>query len=136
MYSNKWVFKKKEFESLDIENHVGFVYLITNNVNNKKYIGKKYFSMRKTTHIKGKKKKTLVESSWKTYYGSSDKLLKDIIEYGKENFSREMLHICKTKSDLTYMELREQIDRRVLETEEYYNDWIMARVRKINLKLI
>ena len=135
MYNNPWIYENKIFESEDIGDAIGFVYLITNKVNNKFYIGKKSLSMSKTKQIKGKKKKTRVESLWKGYYGSSPALKEDVDRLGKENFKREILHLCYSKTDLTYLELREQIDRRVLETETAYNDWIMCRVRKVNIKL-
>ena len=135
MYNNPWIYENKIFESENIGNAIGFVYLITNIVNGKKYVGKKSLSMSKTKQIKGKKKKSRVESAWKNYYGSSPIVKAEVERLGKENFKREILHICNTKTDLTYLELREQIDRRVLETDMYYNDWIMCRVRKVNIKL-
>ena len=128
MYNNPWMYNNKEVDSQDLENYIGFVYIITNKINNKFYIGKKSYRKTKTYQKDNKKKKKLVEGDWKNYYGSSPTVKADVIIFGKENFSREILHLCKTKTDLTYLELREQIDRRVLETEMAYNDWIMCRV--------
>lgn len=113
---------------------VGFVYLITNLETNRKYVGKKLSKRSKTKTVKGKKKKVKVDSDWKTYYGSSKTLLEDVEKYGKQKFCREILHFCYSKSECTYLEAKEQFLRNVLESEEYYNDWIMCRIRKSNLK--
>lgn len=129
------------YNGITIENapdgYIGFVYLITNLTNNKKYIGKKLFSFSKIkykTHIqkngkKVKKKiKTLIDSDWQEYWGSSENLHKDIQLLGKENFTREILYFCKSKAELSYTEAREQFNRQVLESDEYYNGIINVRV--------
>ena len=113
------------------EGYIGFVYLITNKKNGKKYIGKKLAQFKKTRPpLKGKKNKrrSTVESDWKDYWGSSDNLLADVEKYGKENFLREILHYCESKGVLSYLEAKEQFDRRVLETDDYYNGIINVRV--------
>ena len=119
------------------EDCVGFVYLITNTVSGRKYIGKKLAKFSKTTYktVKlkngNKKKKKIrgkIESDWKDYYGSSPNLTKDIETLGKENFSREILHYCKSKAETSYIEAKEQFERKVLETDEYYNGHIQVRV--------
>ena len=117
-----------------IGDNYGFVYLITNLTNNKKYIGKKFFYSTKTKQVKGKKKKIKVPSDWQTYYGSSDILKQDVLSLGHENFSREILHLCRSKGECGYLEAKEQFIRGVMETEEYYNTWIMVRVRKSHIK--
>jgi hypothetical protein len=110
------------------------VYQITNLTNNRKYIGKKFFYSSKTKQVKGKKKKYKVQSDWQTYYGSSDSLMKDVLELGHENFSREILHLCRSKGECGYLEAKEQFVRGVMESEDYYNTWIMVRVRKSHIK--
>jgi hypothetical protein len=102
--------------------------------NNKKYIGKKFFYSTKTKQVKGKKKKFKVFSDWQTYYGSSDILKQDVLQYGKENFIREILHICPSKGICGYLEAKEQFIRDALISDEYYNTWIMVRVRKSHLQ--
>lgn len=115
--------------------YIGYVYLITNILNNRKYIGKKLFVFKKTKTIKGKKKKYLVESDWKDYYGSSQSLLTDVETYGKDNFKREILKFCKTKSECSYYEAKFQFEFDVLLYPDiYYNDWISCRIRRSNLK--
>ena len=131
-----WTYLGTEITTLP-EECIGFVYLITNIISNKKYIGKKLGKFSKTkykTHVQKngkkvrKKIKSLIDSDWQEYYGSSDNLHKDIEKLGKENFTREILYFCKTKAELSYLEAKEQFNRRVLETDDYYNGIINVRV--------
>ena len=92
------------------------------------------FRSAKTKQVKGKKKKIKVSSDWQTYYGSSAELTKDVIQLGHDKFKREILHLCQSKGTCGYLEAKEQFVRGALETEEYYNTWIMVRVRKSHLK--
>ena len=119
------------------EDCVGFVYLITNLTNQRKYIGKKLAKFSKTTYKmvklkngtkKRKKIKGKVDSDWLEYYGSSIELNKDVASLGKDNFTREILFFCKSKAECSYIEAREQFSRKVLESEEYYNNNIMCRI--------
>ena len=131
-----WLHQSILVESLP-EDCVGFVYLITNNISGRKYIGKKLAKFSRTTYkmVKlknGKKKrkkiKGKIDSDWQTYYGSSPELTKDVVALGVENFSREILYYCKSKSECSYIEAREQFSRKVLETNDYYNGHIQVRV--------
>ena len=134
-----WLFEGKKFEPTDIDpkSTYGFIYEITNLVNQKKYIGKKFFWSAKTRPpLKGRKNKrrSKVPSDWQDYFGSNVKLLKDVEELGPEKFERRIIRICSTKAECAYYELLEQIERNVLLDENYYNDWIMVKVRKAHLK--
>jgi len=129
-----WQYNDKDFTDDLIGDNYGFVYQITNLANNKKYIGKKFFYSTKTKQVKGKKKKLKVPSDWQTYYGSSDTLQKDVLQYGLENFKREIIHLCKSKGECGYLEAKEQFTNNVLEGDDYYNTWIMVRVRKSHIK--
>lgn len=131
---NNWTYNDTEFVEEMVGDNYGFVYLITNLSNNRMYVGKKLFWFSKTKQVKGKRKKIKVPSDWSTYYGSSDELLKDVKTFGEYNFKREILHLCKSKGECSYLEAKEQFDRRVMETDDYYNSWIMVRVRKSHLK--
>ena len=131
-----WLYQTQLVEVLP-EDCIGFVYLITNNLTGRKYIGKKLAKFSRTTYkvVKqknGKKRRkkirTKVDSDWREYYGSSPELTADIITLGTENFSREILFYCKSKSECSYVEAREQFQRKVLESTDYYNGHIQVRV--------
>ena len=125
------------------EDCVGFVYCITNIVSGRQYIGKKLAKFSKTTYKtvklkngnkKKKKIRSKINSDWQEYYGSSVELSKDIDTLGKDKFSREILHYCKSKAETSYVEAREQFDRKVLESDKYYNGHIQVRVHGSHIK--
>lgn len=131
-----WIYNNNEVIELPDE-CVGFVYLITNLTNNRKYVGKKLSKFSKTTYKtvklkngtkKKKKIRAKIDSDWQDYYGSSIELNKDVESLGKENFTREILFFCKSKAECSYVEAREQFARKVLESTEYYNNNIMCRI--------
>lgn len=117
-------------------NAFGFVYLITNLTNNKKYIGCKMLQkVIKRKPLKGKKNKRheTIESDWRTYTSSSNELNKDIELLGKENFKFEIIDFAYSKSHLKYLEAKYQFDNDVLLSESWYNGIINLRVGKIKL---
>ena len=125
------------------EDCVGFVYLITNAVTDRKYVGKKLAKFAKTTYrvvkqkngIKKKKKiRSKIDSDWQEYYGSSPNLTADINLLGKENFTREILYYCKSKAECSYIEAREQFERKVLESSDYYNGIISCKIHQSHIK--
>jgi len=131
-----WTFQNTVINELP-KDCVGFVYLITNNVTGRKYIGKKLAKFSKTTYKtvklkngtkKKKKIRSKIDSNWQDYWSSSDELKKDIVALGQENFTREILYYCKSKAECSYIEAREQFDRKVLESTDYYNGQISVRV--------
>ena len=130
-----WYYQGKEVSDEDIQEYIGFVYRITNLTNQKSYIGKKLFKSTRTKTVKGKRKKVKLDSGWRDYYGSNAVLKQDVDSLGPENFHREILHLCKSKGTANYLEMREQIDRRVLESDQWYNEWIMVKVHRSHLKL-
>lgn len=129
-----WSYKGEIVE--DIGNYIGFVYIITNLSNEKKYIGKKNFYFSKIKQVKGKKKRYKVESDWKDYYGSSDKLNEDVHLFGENNFKREILRFCSSKGEMTYFEAKYQFEYGVLENDKWYNTWIMCKIRKNHLTFL
>ncbi len=131
-----WSYQGQPINELP-EDCVGFVYLITNTVTNKKYIGKKLAKFSKTTQKtvklkngtkKKKKIRSKVDSDWREYYGSNDQLKKDVETLGADKFTREILYLCKSKAECSYIEAREQFSRKVLESTDYYNGHIQLRV--------
>lgn len=130
-----WYWNNQLIETLPNE-CVGFVYVITNITNNRKYIGKKLSKFSKTryktiTLKNGKKQrkkiKSKIDSDWKEYYGSSKELLKDIDLIGKDNFRREIIHFCSSKAICSYLEAKEQFAHGVLESNDWYNGQIAIR---------
>lgn len=130
MTNTNWFYNSKEIDQLP-EDCVGFVYQITNITNGRMYIGKKLARFKRSRPpLKGRKNKRRykVDSDWQDYYGSSDELTMDVNRLGKDNFKREILFFCVSKSELSYVEAREQFARKVLESNDYYNGHIRVRV--------
>ena len=126
----QWTYQGINVEEIP-EGIIGFVYLITNLTTGRKYIGKKLAQFKRTKPpLKGKKRKrkTTVESDWRDYWGSSESLQADVAALGPEQFTREIIYYCKSKAELSYLEAKEQFDRCVLETDDYYNGIINVRV--------
>ena len=136
-YPNPWLFEDKPFESDQIGDSQGFVYLITDLSNNKKYIGKKNFwSVRKIPPLKGKTRKRTkkAESDWKNYYGSSEEVKLLVESQGCDNFKREILRLCDSKGELSYYELKYQVENDVLlKPNEYYNSFVGAKIHRNHL---
>jgi len=130
-YENPWFYNGKPFTSSDIQDYFGFVYLIQNNLNGRKYIGRKYLWSFRTP--KGKKRKVKSESDWKNYYGSCPELKEDIGKFGRENFSRTILSLHKTKGKTNYEETRQLFVHNVLIESldngdpAFYNSNVLSR---------
>lgn len=126
-----WLYEGAEFKSEDIEDYVGFVYCITDLSNNRKYIGKKNFwSTRRLAPLKGKSRRRTkkTESDWQEYFGSSEEVKTLVEEHGHDRFKREILHLCRSKGEMSYIEAKEQFDREVLLSDEYYNEFIGCKI--------
>jgi len=137
-----WTYQSQPIETLP-EDCIGFVYIITNTTNGRMYIGKKLAKFSKTTYKtvklkngnkKKKKIRSKIDSDWREYYGSSPELSKDVAALGTENFTREILFLCQSKAECSYIEAREQFSRRVLESNDYYNGHIQVRVHGSHIR--
>jgi len=131
----EWTHQGKIIEELpkDCE---AFVYLITNLTDNKKYVGKKLAKFKTTKKpLKGRKNKRrgTKESDWKTYWGSSAQLIDDVEKLGEHRFTREILYYCPNRGTASYLEAQEQFERKVLETDDYYNGIINVRIGGSNI---
>ena len=130
-YENPWMYNEIPFTSADIGDYFGFVYLITNLTNQRKYLGRKYFWSFRTP--KGKKRKVKSESDWKNYYGSCPELKEDIGRIGKDNFTRIIISLHKTKGKTNFGETSQLFKNDVLteslDTGEpaFYNSNILGR---------
>jgi hypothetical protein len=131
-----WIYKQNKIDEELLVDYTSFVYCITNITNGKMYIGKKSLKFKKTKVVKGKKKRSLIESDWKTYYGSNKNLHQDIELLGENNFKREILRLCKTKGEASYFETKYIFDLNVLISDNFYNEWVMCRINKFHLKKV
>ena len=126
-----WLFYGSEY--IDDGLSFGFVYQIENTITGRKYIGRKYFTQAGYKQVNGKRKKVRKPSDWQTYYGSNETLKEDVSILGEDKFVRTILHLCKTKSECSYLETKEIFARDALISSTYYNDWVQCKIRKAHL---
>lgn len=130
-----WLYEGNEFTEVP-ENIIGFVYIITNTITGRQYIGKKLFSFSRRKSVRGRRKRVRVESDWREYYGSNKELLHDVATHGPGSFQRTILHLCSNKGQCNYLEAKLQFQHGVLENPtKWYNEWIMCKVHRKHVKL-
>jgi len=115
----------------------GFIYIITNKVSGKSYIGKKQIkTIKKFAPLKGKKNKRHfdAETDWKTYTSSSNDLNADILKEGIQNFDFKIVRFCQSKAELAYFETKLQFDNDVLLSDSFYNGIINCRIPRFKIK--
>lgn len=141
---NNWTYKGVEFTDVAQfpEGTIGFIYILMHKATGKFYVGKKNIKSVRTKALgkkelaqltdkrSSKKKKVVSESDWKTYVGSNQELKKDIDTHGTDYLDREILYICHNSREMTYQELRHQILKSVLESDNCYNDQILGKFYK------
>lgn len=129
-----WLYEDKQFENSD--EWYGFIYLIENLKNGRKYIGRKYLTKAAYKTTKGKRKKIRKESDWADYYGSSPSLQADVELYGKENFKRIILRLCKSRGECNYFEAKEIFETDAVLDGNYYNQWVSAKIQASHVKAL
>lgn len=128
-----WLYENKEFDPAEhaLNCLAGFVYLITDLSNNKKYIGKKNFwSTRRLPPLKGKSRRRVkkIESDWREYFSSSEEVKSLVENHGADRFKREIIRLCETKGEMSYYETKAQFDNEVLFRDDYYNEFIGCKI--------
>lgn len=88
----------------EIKDPYGFIYITTNLVNGKRYLGQRAFT-----------------EGWNAYLGSGNNFKKALKKYGKENFHRDIIYICYSKEDLNQIEYELSIFFNVVESNDWYN---------------
>lgn len=129
-----WLYEGREFE--DPENYYGFVYQITHFPTGKKYIGRKYFTSAGYKQVKGKRKKVRKESDWREYWGSSKHLQTDVEKFGKDQFKREILRLCKNRTECSYYESKAIFEEDAILREDFYNHWVSCKITETHVKSI
>ena len=131
-YENPWSFNGKPFDTVDIKNYVGFVYVILSQITGQYYIGRKYFfTHRKKT---GATRRSKAESDWKKYYGSSTAVKMLIEKKGVDNYQRDVLRLCKTKGECSYYEAKLQFEYDVLLNDDFYNEFIGCKIHSKHIR--
>tara|TARA_B100000902_G_C27206665_1_gene862032 strand:- start:438 stop:851 length:414 start_codon:yes stop_codon:yes gene_type:complete len=131
-----WIYEDKEYDETP-EEYQGFVYLITEVDTDKKYIGKKNFWRPKVLPKNSKRNRrvrTRIESDWRDYYGSNKEVQLLVEEKGKDNYNRQILHLCKTKGEMSYYEAKLQFDNNVLLSDKFYNEFIGCKIHSKHIK--
>ena len=129
-----WLYEDQEFT--EVEDYYGFIYLIENLVNGKKYIGRKYLTKAGYKTVKGKRKKIRLESDWRDYYGSSTSLKEDVDHYGKDSFRRTILRLCKSRGECNYFETKYIFDTDAILDPQYYNNWVSCKIQASHVKAL
>lgn len=128
-----WIFNNEPVTEEVLANSYGFVYTITNNTNGKKYVGRKYLTKAGRKTVKGKTKKIRVASDWETYWGSSKSLLEDVKTLGEAQFTREIIRLCRNRSECSYWETHYIFEFGALLSDAWYNEWVTCKVSKRNI---
>ena len=123
-----WIYR----EEFNPDDYYGFVYRITNLKTGMQYIGRKYFSLSGYAKINGKRKKIRKESDWKDYWSSSDTLKADVKKIGEEHFKREILRLCKTRTECAYYETKYIFEYDVLLNDGWYNNWVSCKITRMH----
>lgn len=123
-----WTYNNEPVTDEVIGDAYGFVYVITNELSGRRYVGRKYFTKAGYKTVKGKRKKLRVSSGWEDYYGSNKTLLEDVKNLGAENFSRAIIKLCKNRSECSYWETHFIFQFEALLSDRWYNEWVTCKI--------
>lgn len=84
----------------------GFIYITTNMINGKRYIGQKSFD---------------VGGKWKSYLGSGKLLKRAISKYGSSNFKRDIIDVAYSQEELSLKEHEWINIYNAVESDDFYN---------------
>jgi len=130
-YINPWTYQGVVVEEETVSKFAGFVYLLTNLLTGRQYVGRKYSWINRKK--KGATRRSRSESNWKEYYGSNDIIQQEVKDLGPMTFKREILHFGKSKGEVNFLEIEEQFKRDVLYSDQFYNDQIQGKYFKKNV---
>ena len=95
---------QRETKYIEVKDPYGFIYITTNLVNGKRYLGQKCF-----------------DRKWKNYLGSGVAFRQALNKYGKENFRRSIVDIAYSAEELNKKEYKYSLFFDVVESNDWYN---------------
>lgn len=130
-----WLYRGEAFTEVPV-GIVSFVYMLTCVETGRRYIGKKGFISVSTEMANGRRKNTKRPSDWVKYYSSNLEIMAMVKGGNGKKFTREILHLCKTKGTASYLEAKEIFSNGALEDpEKWYNYFLEIKVNGGHLKL-
>jgi len=129
-----WTYNNESVTDDVIGDAYGFVYIIENLIDGRRYIGRKYLTKAAYKTVKGKRKKIRKASDWETYWGSNKFLIEDVKNHGEDNFTRTIVRFCRNRSECSYWETHYIFALGALLSDAFYNEWVTCKISKKNLK--
>lgn len=129
-----WTYNNESVTDEVIGDAYGFVYIIENLIDGRRYIGRKYLTKAAYKTVKGKRKKIRKASDWETYWGSNKFLIEDVKNHGEDNFTRTIVRFCRNRSECSYWETHYIFALGALLSDAFYNEWVTCKISKKNLK--
>lgn len=129
-----WTYNNESVSDEVIGDAYGFVYIIENLTNGRRYIGRKYLTKAAYKTVKGKRKKIRKASDWETYWGSNKFLIEDVKNHGEDNFTRTIVRFCRNRSECSYWETHYIFALGALLSDAFYNEWVTCKISKKNIK--
>jgi hypothetical protein len=129
-----WTYNNESVSDEVIGDAYGFVYIIENLTNGRRYIGRKYLTKAAYKTVKGKRKKIRKVSDWETYWGSNKMLIEDVKTLGEVNFTRTIVMFGRNRSECSYWETHYIFSLGALLSDAFYNEWVTCKISKKNIK--